>query len=238
MGVQDYWWYRVRAELLRVVMEPYVGSPTWVLDVGSADGPSVGWLTGHGRKVDLDVDPRGLPENSVCGSALALPFADATFDVVAAFDVIEHCKPEAVALAELARVLKPGGRLLVSVPAYQWAWSDFDVANGHHRRYTRPRIRRSVTDAGLEIERATYAFVGVFPFFAAERLVRRTRRALRKAAGHPEGPADIAAVPDVAPAMDKLLSACSRVDGRWLKRRNLAFGSSVFVAATKPRRPA
>ena len=90
----------------------------------------------------LDIDPRGLEPGGVCGSALALPFGDATFDVVCAFDVVEHCEPEALALAELARVLKPGGRLLISVPAYQWAWTEFDEENGHHRRYTR-RARRA-----------------------------------------------------------------------------------------------
>ena len=84
-----------------------------LLDVGSADGPSVGWLTAP-HKVSLDLDPRGLrPPGGVCGSLLALPFADGSFEVVSAFDVIEHCEPERDALLELHRVLEPGGRLLV-----------------------------------------------------------------------------------------------------------------------------
>jgi hypothetical protein len=129
----DYWWYRARSDLLKQVLDPYVGSPSRLLDVGSADGPSVGWLTAA-HKISLDVDPRGLqPPAGVCGSVLALPFEDASFDVVGAFDVIEHCDPEDDALRELYRVLAPGGRLLASVPAYQWAWTDHDVANGHHR---------------------------------------------------------------------------------------------------------
>jgi SAM-dependent methyltransferase len=80
--------------------------------------------------VSLDVDPRGLDVGGICGSALALPFADESFDVVAAFDVVEHCDPEAAVLNELARVLTPGGRLLLSVPAYQWAWTRFDDLSG------------------------------------------------------------------------------------------------------------
>ena len=67
----------------------------------------------------------------------------------------------------------PGGRLLVSVPAYQWAWSQHDVRAGHHRRYTRPRIVAAIERAGLRVERATYAFAAVFPLFAAERVLRR-----------------------------------------------------------------
>ena len=98
-----------------------------------------------GQRVTLDLFPRGLtPGEGVCGSATALPFRDGAFEVVAAFDVVEHCADEALALAELVRVLAPGGRLLLSVPAYQWAWSDHDVRAGHHRRYTRPRLVAAV----------------------------------------------------------------------------------------------
>jgi SAM-dependent methyltransferase len=112
----DYWWYAARSSLLEAALAPYVGSATRVLDVGSADGPSVSWMRGDHHHVSVDVDPRGLrPGRGVQASALTLPFRDASFDVVAAFDVIEHCDPEAQALAELRRVLRPGGRLLLSV---------------------------------------------------------------------------------------------------------------------------
>ena len=120
-----------------------------MLDVGSADGPSVGWLRAEHRNVTLDLFPEGLtPGEGVCGSATALPFADGSFDVVSAFDVVEHCEDEQLAIAELTRVLEPGGRMLLSVPAYQWAWSDHDVRAGHHRRYTRPRLVRLVGGRG------------------------------------------------------------------------------------------
>lgn len=229
----DYWWYRARTQLLRTVLEEFVGEPRRLLDVGSADGPSVGWLHGHGKHVALDLDPRGLGPGGVCGSALALPFADGSFDVVGAFDVVEHCDPEHVALAELARVLAPGGRLLVSVPAYQWAWSDFDDQNGHHRRYTRERATRAVEAAGLEVQRATYAFSSVFPFFAAERLLRRAKDRVRRRGGR-TAPADVVSLPQVSPLIDRMLTGLTRLDNRLLAKRDLPFGSSVVVAASKP----
>jgi SAM-dependent methyltransferase len=225
-----YWWYRARSDLLRTVLGPYVGTPERLLDVGSADGPSVGWLTAP-QKFSLDLDPRGLrPPSGICGSVLALPFADASFEVVSAFDVLEHCEPEDVALGELHRVLEPGGRLLVSVPAYEWAWSDHDVANGHHRRYTRGRAVGAVRRAGFDVRRATYGFGAVFPLFAAERLLRRVRHRLHPATA---GPADIVDVPEIGPSVERVLLGLCRWDDRLLRRRDLPFGSSVFIVAVK-----
>jgi SAM-dependent methyltransferase len=224
----EYWWYRARTELLQAALGDYLGSPRRLLDVGSADGPSVSWMRGDHERFAIDLDPRGLtPGTGVRASALALPFAAGTFDVVGAFDVIEHCEPEGQALAELARVLAPGGRLLASVPAYQWAWSDHDVRAGHYRRYTRPRLVAAVEDAGLTVRRSTYAFTGVFPFFAAERAARRMRRARGGDAGQ-QG------LPQVPPTLDRVLTGLSSVEARALRRRDLPFGSSVFLAAEKP----
>lgn len=224
----DYWWYRARSVLLRAALGEQLGSPRLVLDVGSADGPSVGWMRGGHARVALDVDSRGLvPGTGVCGSALALPFADGTFDVVAAFDVVEHCEPEEQALAELYRVLAPGGRLLASVPAYTWAWTDHDVRAGHHRRYTRPRLVAALDAAGFEVLRATYAFTGVFPAFAAARLVRR-RQERRGAPPLEQG------LPRVSPAAARLLTGVCRVEARVLRGRDLPFGSSVLAAARHP----
>jgi SAM-dependent methyltransferase len=227
----DYWWYVARSDLLRTVLAPYVGTPDRLLDVGSADGPSVGWLEAP-HKVSLDLDPRGLrPPSGICGSVLALPFADESFEVVSAFDVIEHCDPEDLALHELRRVLEPGGRLLASVPAYQWAWSDHDVANGHHRRYTRPRTVLALEEAGFEVKRATYGFGAVFPMFVAERAVRGLRHRLRPS--RTAGPADVVDVPHVGRTTERMLLGLCGLDRRLLARRDLPFGSSVFVAAVR-----
>jgi SAM-dependent methyltransferase len=228
----DYWWYRARADLLEAALARYVGEPTRVLDVGSADGPSVAWLRGTGTRVALDLDPRGLEPGDVCGSVLELPFADESFEVVAAFDVIEHCEPEATALAEVSRVLAPGGRFLMAVPAYQWAWTAHDDRNHHHRRYTRRRARRALERAGFEVLRATYAFTGTFPLFAADRVRTRIReRGLDRRTFTVEGPIPL---PEVSPLVERMLLGLSRWDQRRLARHDLPFGSSVVIAARRP----
>ena len=230
IAAPDYWWYVVRGRLLETALRDGVDGASPALDLGSADGPSAAWFReATGRTVALDIDPRGLAGDGVCGSALAMPFADATFEAVAAFDVIEHCDPEDAALAETYRVLRPGGRFLMSVPAYSWAWSDFDVANGHHRRYTRSRAVAAVERAGFRVDRATYGFASTFPAFAAERLVRKvTRRGAH-------GPADVVDLPRAPRVVNSALTRVSRVDEALLRRADLPFGSSVFVAATRPR---
>lgn len=229
----DYWWYQARADLLRTALEKYVGTPGRLLDVGSADGPSVGWLRGRGgQRVALDIDPRGLEPGDVCGSAMELPFADHSFDLVAAFDVIEHCVDEALALAEIRRVLAPGGRFLMSVPAYSWAWTHFDEMNHHHRRYTRKRAVGALERQGFEILRASYMFTGTFPAFAAERL--RTRLKERGTPPPQLGPDVVPPLPEVSPAIERILLTATRVDQGLLRRMNLPFGSSVVVAARKP----
>jgi SAM-dependent methyltransferase len=235
----DYWWYRVRSELLEVTLSDTVGDNAAgqlsILDLGSADGPSVGWLRTRGHRVGMDIDPRGLHAGDVCGSAMDLPFGAASFDVVAAFDVIEHCDPEDRVLAEVSRVLRPGGRFLMSVPAYQWAWTAHDVHNGHHRRYTKSRAVAAVTRAGFDVDRATYMFAGTFPLFAADRLRRRLSE--RRGRTSPAEVGGVADLPDVGRTVEPLLSGLSSIDRRLLARRDLPFGSSVVIAAVKSARP-
>ena len=231
IAIPDYWWYVARADLLEAALRSHVEGAGLALDLGSADGPSAAWFRESAqRTVSLDIDPRGLGSDGVCGSALALPFEDAAFDAVSAFDVIEHCEPEATALAEVRRVLRPGGQFVMSVPAYTWAWTDFDVANGHHRRYTTGRAVAAVERAGFTVQRATYGFATVFPMFvggaAGPQGVPSSGRTGRSTSSRS---------PSCPRRSTTRCSGLSRVDRAVLARRDLPFGSSVFLAATRGR---
>ena len=212
-----YWWYQARGRLLPVVLAPSVRNTQHVLDGGSADGPSAAWLPG---RICLDIDPRGLRPGDVCASADRLPFADATFDVVSAFDVVEHFDDHVGMLTELHRVTRPGGTLLLSVPAYQWAWSDFDVRAGHYRRYTVRRLRDAVEQAGFSVERATYVFLLTLPLFILSRVMVKLGRAG-------------AEVPSLPPAVERILLALCRFEEIVVRRWSLPAGSSVLLAARR-----
>lgn len=218
-----YWWYRVRAELMQLAFAEHIPRGGRVVDVGSADGPSAGWIDALAHRISVDLDPRGLRPGGVCASGDRLPVRDAAVDAVGAFDVIEHFDDDGAIVRELARVLRRGGTLLASVPAYPWAWSTFDVRAGHYRRYTRRRFVALLRSHGFDIRRATYAFGGTFPLFVADRLRARFLG----------GPGERVSDSKISPRTERLLLGMSALDRRVLRTRDLPFGSSVFVVATK-----
>jgi SAM-dependent methyltransferase len=155
-----HWWYAERrilvAELIRSAQFP---DPSRVvaLDIGAAGGGNTRVLEGAGIfAVPVEYGPdgahiareRGL--KAVRGDACKLPFADRSVDLVLAFDVLEHLD-DGPALREICRVLRPGGRLWVAVPADMRLWSGHDEAVGHLRRYSRAGLVSAVADAGLDI---------------------------------------------------------------------------------------
>lgn len=226
---RDYWWYRARSSLLEKVFAHYLNDGDFVIDIGSADGPSVRWVTQSATRVALDIDPTGLVNEprGVCASALRMPFQNDSADVITAFDVLEHFESDVNGLSELRRVLRPGGVLLISVPAYEWAWTSFDERQGHHRRYTKRRLVELLRSSGFVVDRATYAFASVFPMFTLERLLTRTT------SREPEDPA-VSQLPEwVGDSLEWL----SRLDQKLLERFDLPFGSSIFAAAVSTSGP-
>lgn len=219
---RSYWWYEVRASLLRQVFYPAFSDAQRWIDVGSADGPSVQWAAAATLRVNVDINPSGLVGLGVCADGRRLPFAEDAFDVLTAFDVLEHFLDEDEVLAEFRRVVRTGGLLCFAVPAYQWAWTPFDVAQGHYRRYTRPRLHAALERHDLDVVRSTHAFSAVFPFFAASRLAQRVK------GGEPDD-----TLPPVGRGVETVLRRLSRIDERWLTSRDLPFGSSIFALAKK-----
>jgi SAM-dependent methyltransferase len=151
-----HWWYRERRHLLADALRGV--APGRALDVGAAGGGNtrvlrdLGWdavaleYGAEGAEVAVG---RGIP--TVRGDAVDLPVASGSLDLVVAFDVLEHLPDDDGAAREVLRVLRPGGRFLVAVPADERLWSAHDDAVGHVRRYTRPQLLEVLERSGFQI---------------------------------------------------------------------------------------
>jgi SAM-dependent methyltransferase len=159
---EHHWWFKERRAILARWLRGLADSgvrPGRALDIGAAAGGNTRVLSRHGwapTALEYSADgarvarSRGL--NVVRGDATSLPAGPGSVDLVTAFDVIEHIEDDHSAAAEIHRVLRPGGTLLVTVPCDMRLWSAHDVAGHHFRRYDRDGLRRVITGAGLVID--------------------------------------------------------------------------------------
>ncbi|MEA2462109.1 MAG: hypothetical protein QOH90_2286 [Actinomycetota bacterium] len=181
---EEHWWYRGRRRVLRAELDRLPLQPgARLLDAGCGSGRTLDELVRYGRVSGVDLSPdavdaarrRGHDDVRVA-RVEQLPFADATFDVVTCLDVVEHTPDDRATLAELRRVTRPGGLLLVTVPAYQALWSWHDVVNRHFRRYDSSSLRAAACAAGWAVVTDTHFNSLLLAPAAAVRLTQRHRR--------------------------------------------------------------
>ena len=234
-AVEDrHWWYvGVRREVERWLdgLKP-PGARMRVLDAGCGTGGLLANLRTGAWRTGVEISPDGIRlartrgrAPLVQGSVSSLPFADESFDAVVSIDVLCHAGvDERQAIAEAARVLKPGGRLLVQVPAFDWLRGEHDTAVWTKRRYRRGEIARLLRAAGLFSRRSAYRNALLFPVAVIARLARRGRRSREGARS------DVRPVPT---PINALLSAVLAFERRIPVA--LPFGLSVFVVGEKVR---
>lgn len=178
-----HWWYRARRDILASVVEREVRPPAQarILEIGCGTGHNLMMLSRFGSVEGIEIDEAARAVASkrlgrAIGSAPlpALPgVPDKNYDLVAVLDVIEHVEDDRAALAGIARRLRDGGRILITVPAMPWMWSAHDVVNHHFRRYTAASLRAAVADAGLKLDFLSYFNTLLFPLAAAARVAGR-----------------------------------------------------------------
>lgn len=228
-SVEDvHWWYRGLRALVWQLWEAAPDKPKGpLLDIGCGTG---GTLAGAPRSgAGVDMSPEALRFCRERGQTLlarsdasTLPFRDAHFAGVLLLDVLYHraVSDPAAVLREARRVLKPGGVLIVNVPAYEWLRSSHDTAIHTARRYTRPELNTLLTSSGFDVERVTYWNTLLFPAAAAVRL-------LRKVAGGQTS--DLA---NYRPGFTaSVLGRTLALERAVLRHTDLPFGLSVIAAA-------
>ncbi len=235
---EHHWWYRGRRRIIRAELERLpLPAHAEVLDAGCGSGRTLADLVAYGTVsgVELHEDAaevarsRGHGEVRV-GRLEELPWADASFDLITCLDVIEHTEDDRTALGELLRVCRPGGWLLVTVPAYPSLWSLHDEANHHYRRYTRASLSGAARAAGWTVTRLSSFNSVLLAPAAAVRLAQRRSRA------HNGSSNNLAIGP---PWLNDALEAPLALEAKWLSRgRTLPFGLSLVAvlrrAATGP----
>ena len=180
---QLHWWYRARREVIAALIERTAKPPqdALILEVGCGTGHNLPMLARFGTVEAIEIDPeaRALAEQRLGRPVSSAPLpelpgiAERRFDMVGAFDVVEHIDDDGAAVAALTRRLKPGGKLVLTVPAHQWMWSAHDVVNHHKRRYSKRALRRLLETAPLRIEAIGYLNSLLFPLAVGARLAGR-----------------------------------------------------------------
>jgi len=174
-----HWWFLARRELIRrqvaraAAERGFPDRPLRLLDYGCGTGFDLPLLAEFGTALGADLSTDTALEFRRPGPAPILdaerdldPYAG-TFDVVTAFDVLEHLADDAAGLARLRSLLVPGGQLVLTVPAYDFLWSGEDVVSAHHRRYTRRLLERVCRAAGLDVLFVSYFNLALLPAMAA-----------------------------------------------------------------------
>lgn len=227
----EHWWYRS----LRSLTLRKIGTAERVLDAGCGTGGMLGRLRDR-KAVGIDFSRNAIGHARTrgglrlcAGSVCDLPFRSSSFDAVLALDVIYHeaVTDDGVAIREFARVLRSGGALVIHAPAYDWLAGSHDRETHGIRRYTVPRMRELVLDAGLQVRELTYRNLLAMPFAIFSRRLRVGKSA--RDAGR--GKSDLRKVP--AP-INGLLAALSLAENRFVGFPGLPAGLSVWCVAGKP----
>lgn len=228
---REHWWFVGRRAILdEAIRSLSLPHDARILEIGAGTGGNVDLLRRHGRlsAVELDDFARDHLQRTtgldVWYGALpdALPKFPERFELVCLFDVLEHVEPDVEALRALGKCLAPGGRVLVTVPAYPWMWSGHDAVLHHFRRYTKMGLSTVLREAGFEVDRITSFNTLLFPAAALARL------AVKATGGN--------CSPGSSTQLKLLNTTLSRIfvsERTLLRYTNLPFGLSLMAVASR-----
>jgi SAM-dependent methyltransferase len=227
-----HWWYVGRRRILREQLRSLaLPSDAAILEVGSGTGANLGLLAEFGRVAGLEMEERAIEfARRSLGDRHEVRLVHGRcpddlhqlgerYDLVCLFDVLEHIAQDREALRRLRTLLKPDGRILLSVPAYQWMWGPHDEHFHHQRRYSKAALVRTCENAGLAVSRTCHFNTLLFPLAVAERM--RERWTGRRGAATRLPP----------PRLNALLSTVFGAERHLVTRMAPPFGLSLLLVA-------
>jgi len=236
---EKHWWYVGMHRIFFSLLDKYLrekgrlGGGLKILDAGCGTGLVMKRLECYGSVVGVDFSgtalefcqKRGL-KSLYQGSIVKLDFPDNSYDVITCFDVLYHLNVEddALALKELYRVCKPGGLILINVPAWEFLKSTHDIAIQTKKRYTRSELRGKIERAGFSVKKITYLNVLMFPLALIIRIMKKTLRF---------NGANESDVKMPNPAFNNLLTMILFIEAALLQHIDFPLGLSVFCVAEK-----
>jgi SAM-dependent methyltransferase len=224
---QEHWWYVARREILSDILARHGtdGSSASILEIGCGTGHNLKML---GRFGSLDACELDDEARELAAQRLGRPvresrlpdlsaFEPASYDIIALLDVLEHVPEDEAALQAIRQLLKPGGKLLLTVPANKWMWSGHDVAHHHFRRYSRGDLKRLVRKSGFRVRLLSYFNTLLFPPIAA---VRAANKLLKRVEADDALP---------SAGINRLLQKIFSLEKKLIGRVSMPFGVSLVA---------
>lgn len=230
---ERHWWFRTRRAVLREMLREAEFPPdARILDVGCGTGGNLLFLSSYGEAEGCDCAEEALEycarrgfQRTRIADACGLPYEDNAFDLVTCLDVLEHVRLDSLAFRELVRVARPGGFVLVTLPARPRLYSSFDCLCGHLRRYSPDQVRRLAASNGMDVVRLTHYAALAHPIV---RLYMRRGDLLR-------GKGRIRQqMETILPGANAILSLLGEVEAGVIRHWDLWWGSSLAALCRKP----
>lgn len=232
-GVEDaHWWFTARRKILAsFIARLSLPLHAEILEAGCGSGGNLAMLSRFGKVFAFEYDDtaRALAAKRNVADVLpgslpdGIPFADKQFDLICLLDVLEHVEQDRASLAALHARLRPGGYLLLTVPAFMLLWSAHDRLHHHYRRYRCGPLAALAREAGFAVRRCSYFNFWLFPLIAAVRLAEKCLPA------RPPSPLRIPPAP-----INRLLEGLFASERRLLSWLSLPCGVSIILLAQKP----
>lgn len=231
---RENWWFKARLNIIRAQVQKIAGGRTdlKILNVGTATGATSVMLEEFGKVKSVEYDKdcydfvkERLDIDLEQGSILELQFKDEQYDLVCAFDVIEHVEDDHKAVSEMLRVCKHSGHVFITVPAFMFLWGPHDVVNQHFRRYVSTQLKNLFDNTDLQF--LTYFNSILFIPVAAVRVLSKLIPFKRKGSGSDFGLID-------SKFLNALFYQLFMLENSWLSKRiGLSFGVSLMAIARK-----